>query len=129
MNLRNNIGVTLIALITTVIILIILAGIVVTFNGEDKEIASAKKTEFASRVTQYRDAVTKYYARQIAIDGDDNIDTTDPSKISTIIQDINGDDIEKFVIEDNELKYKADKVTDEERKTLEYVGISKANNI
>lgn len=129
MNIRNEKGVTLLGLTVTITMLVILALLMVGFFGGEKIFSSAKKISFETKVTQYRDQVTKYYTRQMSLYGTTDIDTVDPQEISQIIQGIDSEDLEKFVIQDNELKYVTGKVTDEEKTTLEKLGVLEARNM
>lgn len=129
MNKRKEKGVTLIGLTVTITLLIILALLMVKFLGGERVISSAKKISFETKVTQYREQVTKYYTRQMSLHGTTDIDTVDPQEISQIIQGIDSEDLEKFVIQDNELKYVTGKVTDEEKITLKKLGVLEARNM
>lgn len=129
MNKIKEKGVTLIGLTVTITLLIILALLMVKFLGGERVISSAKKISFETKVTQYREQVTKYYTRQMSLHGTTDIDTVDPQEISQIIQGIDSEDLEKFVIQDNELKYVTGKVTDEEKTTLKKLGVLEARNM
>lgn len=129
MNKIKEKGVTLIGLTVTITLLIILALLMVKFLGGERVISSAKKISFETKVTQYREQVTRYYTRQMSLHGTTDIDTVDPQEISQIIQGIDSEDLEKFVIQDNELKYVTGKVTDEEKTTLEKLGVLEARNM
>ena len=61
--LKNNRGITLVALVITIIILIILSSVTIVFlAGEDGIISRAIETRFKSNLSQVEDKVITYYA-------------------------------------------------------------------
>ncbi len=64
---NQNKGITLIALIVTIIVLIILAGISIgAITGEDGIIESAKYSAFATKIRQYEENVDIYLINEEA---------------------------------------------------------------
>ena len=124
-------AITLIALIITVILLMILAGLVVTtITGGGKIINSAKETTFSAKILQYQQQIDKYVTRQNIINGEPvNITTSDKNEIKKIISDITDEDLEKYVIQNNELRYNPDAVTNQEKTWLEKLGILAINTL
>lgn len=124
-------AITLIALIITVILLMILAGLVVTtITGGGKIINSAQETTFSAKILQYQQQIDKYITRQNIINGEPvNITTSDKNEIKKIISDITDEDLEKYVIQNNELRYNPDAVTNQEKTWLEKLGILAINTL
>ncbi len=118
-------GITLIVLIITVILLLILSGLVVTtITRRDNIIDSAQESNFSIKIRQYQQQIDKYVARQNVITSKPvNITTSDKQEIKNIIQDITDEDLEKYVIQNNELRYDPEAVTNQEKTWLEKLGI------
>ncbi len=118
--LKNTKGITLIALIVTIIVLLILAGITIgELTSDDGIVNNAKYSAYATKIRKYEESVNKYLIQEDENDNStDTIYITDPEKIKEIIADIEDGDENKFVIQDNELKYKPDNVTDQEEEWL-----------
>lgn len=123
---KNEKGITLIALVITIVILIILA--TVTLNvvlGEGGLIERARFAAFATKVRQYQEYVNMYVLEQqlAGASGDINITVMDKDKIKEIIPGISDEDAEKYVIQENEIRYNPDTVTDQEEIWLIQLGI------
>lgn len=123
---KNEKGITLIALVITIVILIILA--TVTLNvvlGEGGLIERARFAAFATKVRQYQEYVDMYVLEQqmAGETGDINITVMNKDKIKEIIPGISDEDAEKYVIQENEIRYNPDTVTDQEETWLIQLGI------
>ena len=125
MNKREEKGITLIVLIITIILLLILAGLMVVSIPRISDIFNgAQETNFSAKIRQYQQQVDKYVVRQNIINGETvNITTTDKDEIKKIITDITDEDLEKYVIQNNELRYNPETVTDQEKTWLEKLGV------
>ncbi len=124
--LKSNKGITLIALIVTIIVLIILAGITIgTLVSDGGVIDKAHFSSFGTKIRQYEQRVDDYVIREAQTSGNGNVNeyVTDSDKIKEILGDIEEGDENKYVIQDNELRYNPDTVTDEEEDWLIELGI------
>ena len=122
----SNKGITLIALVVTIIVLIILAGITIgTLVSDDGVINKAKFSSFATKIRQYQEKVDNYVIDEEQNSGHENADVyiTDSEQIKEILGDIEDGDENKYVIQDNELRYNPDTVTDDEEEWLIELGI------
>ena len=122
----SNKGITLIALVVTIIVLIILAGITIgTLTGNDGIIQRSKFSSFGTKIRQYEQRVDDYVIKEGETSPDGNVNeyVTDPEQIKEILGDIEDGDENKYVIQDNELRYNPDTVTDDEEEWLIELGI------
>ena len=125
----SNKGITLIALVITIIVLLILAGISISMlTGENGIITQANYAAFATKIGEYKDKVTVHVAGEQLNSGEDvgntNVNVLDPEEMKGILgEDREPGDENKYVIQDNELRYNPDTVTDQEEKWLIRLGI------
>ena len=125
----SNKGITLIALVITIIVLLILAGISISMlTGENGIITQARFSEFATKIGEYKDKVTVHVTGEQLNSGEDagntNVNVLDPEEMKDILgEDREPGDENKYVIQDNELRYNPDTVTDQEEEWLIRLGI------
>ena len=124
---HNNKGITLIALVITVIVLIILASIGIgSIMGKNGIIKQTNFAQYGATIKEYQKALDSYLVEQdMNKDGQEEtiIYTTDKDEIKKIIPIMSEEDLEKFVIQDNEIRYREDKVTEKEKGWLADLGI------
>lgn len=114
-------GITLVALIVTIIVLLILAGISIgAITGNNGIIDNANFASFSTKIRQYQEKVDMYVIKEEQENkhGSANVNITDPGKIKEILEDIDDEESKKYVIQDNELKYMPDNVTNQEEEWL-----------
>lgn len=121
-------GVTLISLVVTIIVLLILAGITISTVFSDNGIISkAKYTAFATKIAMYKDTISLYSLSQALASTDgqtSNIYVNDPEKMKEILGgNIDNEEAGKYGIQDNELRYKDENVTNQEREWLIQLGV------
>ena len=126
MRLNKNKGITLIALVITVVVLLILATISIgTLTGEDGTIGKTNFAKYGATIREYQKALDSYLLEHdMNSDGEETvIYTTDKDEIKEMIPIISNEDLEKFVIQDNEIRYREDEVTDQEKEWLAELGV------
>ena len=127
--IKGEKGITLIALVITIIVLLILAGVSISMlTGENGIITQANYAAFATKIGEYKDKVTVHVAGEQLNSGEDvgntNVNVLDPEEMKGILgEDREPGDENKYVIQDNELRYNPDTVTDQEEKWLIRLGI------
>ena len=123
-------GISLIVLIITIIIVIILASVVILTISKNNPLRSAKEATFKSDVRNFQDELSMYVGNQVLMDYGgtrEKITTSENPKIDEMqnyILSFTKNYEEKLGIEDDELVYFPDKVTDDEKKWLEDLGIN-----
>ena len=127
MQLYKNKGITLIALVITVVVLLILATISIgTLTGEDGTIEKTNFSKYGSTIREYQKALDSYLVQKdMNTDSQEEtiIYTTDKEEIKKIIPIISDEDAEKFVIQNNEIRYREEKVRNKEKEWLSELGI------
>lgn len=124
--MKQNHGITLIALIVTIIVLIILAAISIgAITGQDGIIEKTRYSAFATKVKQYEENVNRYLIDEEQNgNNSDDIYITDPEKIKEILgENVENGDENKYVIQDGEIRYNPDEVTNKEEEWLIELGI------
>ena len=130
---KNKKGISLIVLIITIIVVIILAAIIIITITKNNPVSSAKEATFKQDVRSFQEELSMYI-------GNENIkDIQENREKITVIDDL--DDMDKYIsgynkkkyseklgIEDDELVYFPDKVTENEKKWLEDLGIRPYGN-
>ena len=130
---KNKKGISLIVLIITIIVVIILAAAVILTISKNNPVNSAKEAAFKSDIRNFQDSLAMYVGKQLVTDYYGNRE-----KI-TVIDNL--DDMDKYIsgynkkkyseklgIEDDELVYFPDKVTKDEKKWLDDLGIKPYGN-
>ena len=133
MKTKNKKGISLMVLIITIIVVIILAATVIFALTKNNPVNSAKEAAFKSDIRNFQDSLAMYVGKQLVTDYYGNRE-----KI-TVIDNL--DDMDKYIseynkkkyseklgIEDDELVYFPDKVTENEKKWLEDLGIRPYGN-
>ncbi len=122
---QNKTGITLVALVITIVIIIILSTIVInTALGDDGLINSAQFASFAAKVKTYEETAEMYaLATQMREGIDKTVNVYDTEEIKNIINGIEEGDANKYVIQKNELRYRPEEVTEQEKTWLEQLGI------
>ena len=96
---RKSRGITLIALIITIIILLILAGVTISAIVNGGLIGRAKEAEFKTRIAGYRDSINTYVSWQVMENMDSNTDKINSGEIlkdaidKEIVTDIKKEDV------------------------------------
>ena len=124
--MKNNKGITLIALIVTIIIMLILAGVTIYISSGDGLFNQTKKAAFQTEVRQIQEQVENRKTvviaknnRRIPASFDISFDDLDLDK--SIKNKYNG----KLVIVNGELYYEPSLLTEEEIEWVEELGINK----
>lgn len=124
--LKQNYGITLIALIVTIIVLIILAAISIgVITSEDGIIEKTKFSAFATKVRQYEENVDRYLIDEEKNgNNSDDIYIIDSEKIKEILgENVEEGDENKYAVQDGEIRYNPDRVTNKEEQWLIELGI------
>lgn len=125
--IKENHGITLIALIVTIIVLIILAAISIgAITGQDGIIEKTRYSAFATKVRQYEENVDRYLIDEEQNGNNSNdIYITDPEKIKEILgENVEDGDENKYAVQDGEIRYNPDEVTNKEEEWLIELGIA-----
>ena len=125
--MKQNHGITLVALIVTIIVLIILAAISIgAITGQDGIIEKTRYSAFATKVKQYEENVNRYLIDEEQNgNNSDDIYITDPEKIKEILgENVEDGDENKYVIQGGEIRYNPDEVTNKEEEWLIELGIA-----
>lgn len=121
-------GITLIALAVTIVVLLILATIgISTLTGNDGTIKQTKFAKFGAQIREYQKAIDSYVLEQdMNKDGQEEtkIFTEDKEEIKKIIPIMSDEDLEKYVIQNNELRYRPDEFSEEEKGWLAELGVA-----
>ena len=98
-NLKNKLGITLIALVITIIILLILAGVTISGIINGGLFGRATEAEFKTRMAEYRDSTNTYVSWQIMESMDLNTDKINSGEVlkdaidREIVTDIKKEDV------------------------------------
>lgn len=123
-------GISLIVLIVTIIVIIILAAAVILTISKNNPLKSAKEATFKNDVRNFQDELSMYVGNQVLMDYDgtrEKITTSENPKVDEMqnyILSFTKNYEEKLGIEDDELVYFPDKVTVDEKKWLDDLGIN-----
>lgn len=123
---RENKGITMIALIITIIVLTILVTISISSITRNEGILhSTNYVAFSSKIKTYQAKLDEYITRKEIETGKSGliIYTSDKDEIKEIIPQISDEDADKFVIQNNELKYKDSSATKKEKEWLAKLGV------
>ncbi len=123
MKRKNDKGITLLALVITIIVLLILAGVTIgAITGDDGTIVNASKAKFR---TEIRDIEEKIELEEV------NHNNGEDFQFGTLKDLIGREDEynEILYMEDGKLVYLEDKVSDKQAKWLEEMGINAKQNI
>ena len=124
--MKNNKGITLIALIVTIIIMLIIAGVTISMTIDGGLIDNTKKAAFQAEVRQIQEALEN---RETVIIAKNNGRIPAVIDISFDDLDIDSKIIEKYrnklVIFQGDLYYDADKCSTKEKKWLEEISVHK----
>lgn len=125
--IKNNRGITLIALIITIIVLLILAGVSLKeIKGEGGIINDTQYAKYSVKIRDYQTQLEEYIEtkEEQSYAGEEvKIYTETPEEIKNVIKGISDDDAEKFVIQNNELRYNEGKTTEQEKEWLNKIGV------
>ena len=104
--MRNRRGITLIALIITIIVLLILAGVsIATFMKDGRILKIKEELEFKTLGGKCLDEVKIYVFNMLITNKNEVINTNDNFPITEILPDIPDEYKDRFVIINNELYY------------------------
>ena len=124
--LTDKNGISLIVLIITIIVIIILAAAVILTISKNNPVDSAKEAKFKEDVRSFQAdlslSVSKDYTAK-AGQRDDKFNATTFNDIKGYISSFTKEYEDKLVINNDELKYVGDKVTEKEKKWLNDLGI------
>ena len=125
--MRKQKGITLIALVVTIIVLLILASISLNaIKGEGGILNDTKYAKYSVKIRDYQTELNEYIItrEEQSYAGEEvRIYAETPEEIKKIIKGISDEDAEKFVIQDNELRYNDRTTTEKEKEWLGKIGI------
>ena len=123
---NNKRGISLIVLIVTIIVIIILAAVVILTLSKNNPVESARKARFMEDVRSFQDelalSVSKDYVTKKE-NRNDKFNATEFDDIKKYIPSFTKDYKDKFTIQEDELVYNKDNVTENEKKWLDELGI------
>ena len=123
---NNKRGISLIVLIVTIIVIIILAAVVILTLSKNNPVESARKARFMEDVRSFQDelalSVSKDYVTKKE-NRNEKFNATDFDDIKEYIPSFTKDYKDKLKVVDDELMYVEDKVTENEKKWLDELGI------
>ena len=126
---KNKKGISLIVLIITIIVVIILAVAVILTISKNNPVSSAKEAAFKEDIRSFQTELSLYVGKQMTVDYYGNrkkISTDEYPKLDEMkeyISSYNKKYVEKLGIDNDELVYFPDKVTENEKKWLDDLGI------
>ena len=125
--INNNHGITLIALVITIIIIIILCGTTIrVVIGENGLIENVQYSAFEAKIEIFQNKVKNYILSQQLYNNEETENAyliDDKETMKSILEDVTDEEADKYAVQDNQLKYKTDKVTKQEKDWLEKLGI------
>ena len=122
---NSNKAIALITLILIITTLVILVGIgIVVIAGENGIIDKSEFSSFSNKIKQYEQKVDDYVIKEGENNENNSISVMDSEKIKEILGNIEDGDEYKYIIQNNELRYNPDKVTDKEKDWLTKLEIS-----
>ena len=127
--MKNKKGISLIVLIITIIVVIILAAIIIITLTKNNPVSSAKEAAFKEDIRSFQTELSLYVGKQMTVDYYGNrkkISTDEYPKLDEMkeyISSYNKKYVEKLGIDNDELVYFPDKVTENEKKWLDDLGI------
>lgn len=126
-NLKNKNGITLIVLVVTIVIILILCGTSLRIVlGDNGLIENAQYSAFETKIQIYQNNVKNYILSQQLYDNkEDDTDyyIDDKETMKNVLEDVTDEEADKYGIQDNQLRYKEDKVTEQEKGWLERLGV------
>lgn len=112
-------GITLVSLIVTVVLLIILAAVGLGTLSAGGLFDHADYAAFSQNIKNYQERVGVYVIREQEYGGARyDINVYDAEKMKEIIPDLTEEEAQQYVIQDNVLKYRADKVSSTQKEWL-----------
>lgn len=126
---KNKKGISLIVLIITIIVVIILAAAVILTISKNNPVSSAKEAAFKEDIRSFQTELSLYVGKQMTVDyygNREKISTDEYPKLDEMqeyISSYNKKYVEKLGIDNDELVYFPDKVTENEKKWLDDLGI------
>lgn len=125
--IKNSNGITLIALVITIIIIIILCGTAIrVVLGDNGLIENAQYSVFETKIEIYQNKVKNYIlSQQLYSNQENNTEyyIVDKDTMKNILEDATDEEADKYGIQGNQLRYKEDKVTNKEKEWLNKLGI------
>ena len=121
----ENSAITLVALAITVVVLVIIAGVTIgSVIGDHGLIGEAQYSAFVSKISDYKSGVrTHVVAEELKNAGKEtSIYVNDSKQMQDILQ-VDENEAKKYGIQDNELRYKEEYVTKQEKEWLAGLGI------
>ena len=124
MKAHKNLGITLIALIITIVILLILAGVSINLLvGDNGIITKAEKTAFITEMRAYQETVEKYIlAKELTAGGEDYhiyLGLENQEGIETVITNIKNEYKDQVIVQDKTMYYKYNE-TPESKKRVKW---------
>ena len=123
---KNKRGISLIVLIVTIIVIIILAAVVVLTLSKNNPVESARKARFMEDVRSFQDELALSVSKDYVTNKEnrnDKFNATEFNDMKNYIPSFTKDYDKKLYVKDDELMYKEDEVTENEKKWLEELGI------
>ena len=124
-------GISLIVLIVTIIVVIILAAVVILTLSKNNPIESAKEARFKEEVRTFQDELALTVSKQYTTAGghrDTKISTSDFDEIKEYIPSFSEKYRDKFIIQDDELKY-TKKLDDNEKEYAQSINVREKNKL
>ena len=124
-------GISLIVLIITIIVVIILAAVVILTLSKNNPIESAKEARFKEDVRTFQDELAMTVSKQYTAAGghrNTKISTSDFDEIKEYIPSFSEKYRDKFIIQDDELKY-TNKLDDNEKEYAQSINVREKNKL
>ncbi len=125
---NNKRGISLIVLIVTIIVIIILAAVVILTLSKNNPVESARKARFMEDVRSFQDELALSVSKDYVTNKEnrnDKFNATEFNDMKNYIPSFTKDYDKKLYVKDDELMYKEDEVTENEKKWLDELGIGK----
>lgn len=125
---KSSKGITLIAMVVTIIVLLILAGISITMTiGENGLITKAGEGSKSIKYATYKEEVDLYFQGEFTKSKGNsdayNVSITDKTKLKEIMPKATDTDLDKLLIQNGKLVYDPEKVDNSEKELMERIGI------
>ncbi len=127
--MKQKKGISLIVLIVTIIVIIILAAVVVLTLSKNNPVESARKARFMEDVRSFQDELALSISNDYVTETKkrkNKFNATEFDDMKKYIPSFTKDYDGKLYVKDDELMYKEDNVTENEKKWLEELGIKGA---
>ena len=124
--MKQKKGISLIVLIVTIIVIIILAAVVILTLSKNNPVESARKARFMEDVRSFQDELALSVSKDYVTNKENRNDKFNAESFDDMknyIPSFTKDYKDKFTIQEDELVYNKDNVTENEKKWLKELGI------